>query len=51
MAKDNKVSLTTNNDVKCGNCQATVRIQSLIKLKNRYCCPYCFSTVKVKKEK
>ena len=46
-----RVDLKRNNDIKCDNCQASLKVRSLIKLKNRYCCPFCFSTVKVKKEK
>lgn len=37
-----------NNDVNCANCGSSVRVKSLIKLKDRYCCPNCFCTIKVK---
>lgn len=40
-----------NNDVNCINCGSSIRMKSLIKLKDRYCCPNCFCTIKVTKSK
>lgn len=40
-----------NSDVKCESCKASVKVSSLIKLKDRYCCPHCFSTVVLKEHK
>ena len=40
-----------NNDVNCTNCGSSIRMKSLIKLKDRYCCPNCFCTIKVTKHK
>lgn len=48
---DVKQPYNTKNEVKCGKCQASIRIKALIKLKDRYCCPLCFSTIKIEKEK
>lgn len=43
---------TYNYEIKCKVCHASVRVKSLVKLKDRYCCPNCLSTVNInKKEK
>lgn len=39
------------DDVRCENCDTAVRVGLLIKLKDRYCCPYCFHTIKINKKK
>lgn len=39
------------NEVKCDKCNTVSRIGSLVKLKDRYCCPKCLHTVKVNKPK
>ena len=40
-----------NSDVKCESCKASNKVSSLIKLKDRYCCPKCFNTLKVEVKK
>lgn len=46
-----KQKVYNNSDVKCGKCNASIKFTLLVKLKDRFCCPYCFSTVNVKKGK
>lgn len=40
-----------SDNIECTNCKSSIRVQSLIKLKDRYCCPNCFSTLKITKRK
>lgn len=40
-----------NSDIECSNCKSSIRIRNLIKLKDRFCCPRCFTTLTINDKK
>lgn len=39
-----------NDTIECKNCKTNHKYGALIKLKDRYCCPKCYSTILTLKE-